>query len=96
MPSTLSDTCPAAPSCGYFASWLQLTSSPAGGFEPCGRLFSLAPTVRQFFAVPGDPIESGSITPSESSSTPEFPAENKISMSGWFHMNSSTARAFWL
>jgi hypothetical protein len=59
-------------------------------------LFSLAPTVRQFLAVPGDPMESSSITPLPSVSTPSFPAENRMSMSGCSHMNRSTAREFWV
>jgi len=59
--------------------------------ELAGRWFSLAPTVKQFFAVPGGPMESVSITPPASLSTPSFPAENRRSMSGCVHMNSSAA-----
>jgi hypothetical protein len=68
-------------------------SRPGGGTEPRGWLFSLAPTVRQFLAVAGVPIESGSTTPLPLTSLPSLPAENRISMSGLFHTNLSTVRA---
>src|SRR6478672_5606847 len=71
MPSALSETWPAGPSFGHVLvpepgsiHSLQLMSIPGVGVEPCGRLFSLAPTVRQFFAVPGEPTEPASMTPS--------------------------------
>ena len=56
------------------------------------RQFSDAPTVRQFFAVPGVSIESGSTTPSESPSVPSLPAATTISMFLLLQTNMSRLR----
>src|SRR5213078_265688 len=59
-----------------------------------GRLFWHAPTVKQFFAVPGGLTGAGSMPPSPSWSMPEFPAEKRISTSRCSNMNLSVALAF--
>src|SRR6185437_3976207 len=94
MPSERSDTWPAAPIVVKCVNWLQLASSPGVGVEPWGRLFSVAPTVRQFFAVAGLPTEPGSITPSLLLSRPSLPAANRTRASRCVAMNWSTLRAF--
>ncbi len=58
---------------------------------PC-RLFSLAPTVSTFLAVPGDPVESRSTTPSRLTSVPSLPAEVVIRKARLFQVNWSTVR----
>src|SRR3954470_18275678 len=61
MPSGLSDTWPAAAMVGNNSGpppadgGVRLGAIPGVGVDPCGRLFSVAPTVRQFFAVAGVP-----------------------------------------
>ena len=74
------------------------------GFRDSLDEASDAPTVMQFLAVPGEPIESVSTTPSigcpvgaheltpsqRVPSSPELPAENVITMSLWSQTNSST------
>jgi hypothetical protein len=42
------------------------------------RSFSVAPTVRTFFAVPGEPKESRSTSPFEFVSSPSFEAAKRI------------------
>ena len=57
--------------------------------EIVGLSFSDAPMVNTFFAVAGAPILSASISPSEFTSSPLLPAENKISIPVWFHDEKS-------
>ena len=65
------------------SSLIGLVGKSDGHIDPhwlviVGRLFSLAPTVKTFFAVAGFPSESKSTSPFELASVPELPAENKI------------------
>jgi hypothetical protein len=98
MPSGLSDTWPAAAMVGNSSGpppaerVSQLASIPGVGVDPCGRLFSVAPTVRQFFAVAGVPTDPGSITASLLASLPALPAAKRTSASRCVDMNWSTAR----
>jgi hypothetical protein len=55
-----------------------------------GRSFSLAPTVMQFFAVPGDVTLPGLIDPSPSLSVPSLPAATSTHMSLRRHTNRSS------
>jgi hypothetical protein len=92
IPAGSSETWPAAANEGNPLVADQLTFTPGVGVEPDGRLFSVAPTVRTFFAVPGVPIESPSICTSALSSRPLLPAEKITSASRRWNMYWSTAR----
>ena len=57
-----------------------------------GRLFSVAPTVMQFFAVLGGLIELASTVPLASESMPSLPAAKQITRSRWFQTKSSSSK----